>query len=93
MDLYSCFIDYSKAFDCVQHQKLLAIMKEMGFPTHVIQLIKMLYADQQAAVRIDGETSDWFDIKRGVRQGCILSPYLFNLYAENIMRNVREDTV
>ena len=63
----------------------------MGFPTHLIQLTSLLYLDQQAAVRINGETTTWFDIKQGVRQGCILSPYLFNLYTENIMRNVRED--
>ena len=64
---------------------------KIGFPTHLIQLTSLLYLDQQAAVRINGETTTWFDIKQGVRQGCILSPYLFNLYTENIMRNVRED--
>jgi hypothetical protein len=62
----------------------------MRFPAHVVQLINMLYVDQQATVRIDGETSRWFDIKQGIRQGCILSPYLFNLYTEHIMRNVRD---
>ena len=93
VNLFSCFVDYSKAFDCVQHQKLWEIMGNMGFPSHIVQLIKMLYLDQQAAVRIDGETSDWFNIKQGVRQGCVLSPYLFNLYAEDIMRNVRDDII
>ena len=90
INLYSCFIDYSKAFDCVQHQKLWSIMTDMGFPAHVVQLINMLYVDQQATVRIDGEISNRFDIIQGVRQGCILSPYLFNLYTEHIIRNVRD---
>ena len=79
-----------KAFNCVQHQQIWSILKEMGFPEHVVQLINMLYVDQQATVRIDGETSDWFDIKQGVRQGCILSSYLFNLYIEHIIRNARD---
>ena len=90
IDLYTCFIDYSKAFDCVQHQTLWKIMSDMGFTPHLVHLIKTLYEDQQATVRIENETSEWFSIGQGVRQGCILSPYLFNIYAENIMRNVRE---
>ena len=90
-DLYACFIDYSKAFDCVEHQMMWKIMIEMGFPRHLVRLIESLYESQEAAVRIEGETSEWFEVGKGVRQGCILSPYLFNIYAENIMRNVRND--
>ena len=67
------------------------IMAEMGFPRHLIRLIESLYLNQEAAVRIDGETSTWFNVGKGVRQGCILSPYLFNIYAENIMRNFRDN--
>lgn len=91
VDLYACFIDYTKAFDCVQHEKMWNIMKGMGFPTHLIHLIESLYHEQKAAVRTAGETSTWFEVQKGVRQGCILSPYLFNIYAENIMRNVKYD--
>ena len=91
IDLHACFIDYSKAFDCVQHQKLWNIMKDMYFPTHIIQLIESLYHEQQATIKVGGETAEWFEIQKGVRQGCILSPYLFNIYAENIMRNVMND--
>jgi len=90
-DLYACFIDYSKAFDCVVHKTMWKIMIEMGFSKHLVRLIESLYIDQEAAVRVDGETSEWFEVGKGVRQGCILSPYLFNIYAENIMRNFRED--
>ena len=68
------------------------IMIEMGFSKHLVRLIESLYADQEAAIRVDGETSEWFEVGKGVRQGCILSPYLFNIYAENIMRNFRDDT-
>lgn len=91
IDLHTCFIDYSKAFDQVLHQKLWNIMKDNGFPTHVIHLIETLYHEQQAAVRIESQTSEWFEVQKGVRQGCILSPYLFNIYAENIMRKVKDD--
>ena len=91
-DLYACFIDYSKAFDCVEHETMWKIMTEMGFPRHLVRLIKTLYLNQEAAVRVDGETSEWFKVGKGVRQGCILSPYLFNIYAENIMRNFRDDS-
>ena len=87
-DLYCCFIDYSKAFDCVQHEALWKIMIDMGFPIHIIKLIKNLYNEQSATVRINGETSEWFKAEQGVRQGCIISPYLFNIYAENIMRQI-----
>ena len=66
-------------------------MIEMGFSRHLVRLIESLYENQEAAVRVEGETSEWFNVGKGVRQGCILSPYLFNVYAENIMRNVRSD--
>ena len=82
-NIYSCFIDYAKAFDCVDHNKLWKILKEMGIPEHLTCLLRNLYAGQEAAVR----TTDWFQIGKGVRQGCILSPCLCNLYAEYIMRN------
>ena len=81
-----CFIDYAKAFDCVDHNKLWKILKEMGIPDHLTCLLRNLYAGEEAAVRI-GHGTDWFQIGKGVCQGCILSPCLFNLYAEYIMRN------
>ena len=84
--LYLCFIDYSKAFDCVRHRQLWRIMKEMGFSEHVTDLIRSLYHNQEATVRTESGDSEWFTIGQGVRQGCILSPYLFNIYAEYIMR-------
>ena len=86
-----CFIDYAKAFDYVDHNKLLKILKEMGIPGHLICLLRNLYAGQEATVRTGHGTIDWFQIGKGVRQGCILSPCLFNLYAEYIMRNARLD--
>ena len=89
--IYFCFIDYAKAFNCVDHNKLWKILKEMGIPDHLTCLLKNLYAGQEARVRTGYETTDWFQIGKGVRQGCILSPCLFNLYAEYIMRNVRLD--
>ena len=85
--IYFCFIDYSKAFDCVDHNKLWKILKEMGIPDHLTCLLRNLYAGQEAIVRTGHGTTDWFQIGNGVRQGCILSPCLFNLYAEYIMRN------
>ncbi|XP_055415995.1 delta-sarcoglycan isoform X2 [Bubalus kerabau] len=85
--IYFCFIDYAKAFDCVDHNKLWKILKEMGIPDHLICLLRNLYAGQEATVRTGHGTTDWFQIGKGVHQGCILSPYLFNLYAEYIMRN------
>ena len=85
--IYFCFIDYAKAFDCVDHNKLREILKEMGVPDHLIGLLKNLYAGQEATVRTGHETTDCFQIGKGVCQGCILSPCLFNLYAEYIMRN------
>ena len=82
-----CFIDYAKAFDCVNHIKLWKILKEMGIPDHLTCLLRNLYAGQEATVRTGHGTTDWFQIAKGVCQGCILSPCLFNLYAEYIMRN------
>ena len=86
-NMYFCFIDYAKAFDCVYHNKLWKILKEMGIPDHLTCLLRNLYAGQEATVRTGHETTDWFQIRKGVRQGCILSPCLFNLYAEYIMQN------
>ena len=86
--IYFCFIDYAKAFDCVDHNKLWKILKEMGIPGHVTCLLKNLYAGQEATVRTGHGPTDWFQIGKGVHQGCILSPCLFNLYAEYILRNV-----
>ena len=90
-NIYFCFIDYAKAFNCVDHNKLWKILKEMGIPDHLTCLLRNLCAGQEARVRTGYETTDWFQIGKGVHQGCILSPYLFNLYAEYIMRNVRLD--
>ena len=84
---YVCFIDYDKAFNCVDHNKLWKMLKEMGIPDHLTSLLRNLYASQEAAVRTGHETTDWFQIGKGVRQGCILSCCLFNFCAEYIMRN------
>ena len=81
-------MDYVKAFDCVYHNKLWKILKEMGIPDHLICLLRNLYAGQEATVRTGHGTTDWFQIEKGVCQGCILSPCLFNLYAECIMKKV-----
>ena len=89
--VFLCFIDYSKAFDCIQHKRLWKIMNEMGFPTHIIQLIQALNQDQEAKVRSENGDTEWFTIGQGVRQGCILSPYLFNIYAEYIMRQALDE--
>ena len=86
-NIYFCFIDYAKAFDCVDHNKLWKILKEMGIPDHLNCLLRNLYEGQEATVRTGHGTTDWFQIGKGVRQGCILSPGLFNLYTEYIMRN------
>ena len=86
-NIYFCFIDYAKALDCVDHNKLWKILKEIGTPDHLICLLRNLYAGQEATVRTGHGTTDWFQIGKGVCQGCILSPYLFNLYAEYITRN------
>ena len=85
-NIYFCFIDYVKAFCCVDHKKL-EILKEMGIPDHLTCLLRNLYADQEATVRTAHGTTDWFQIGKGVRQACILSPRLFNSYAEYITRN------
>ena len=82
-----CFIDYAKAFDCVDHNKLLKILKEMGIPDRLTCLLRNLYAGQEATIRTGHGTTDWFQIGKGVQQGCILSSCLFNLYAEYIMRH------
>ena len=79
---YFCFIDYAKTFDCVDHNKLWKILKEMGIPDHLACLLRNLYAGQEATVRTGQGTTDWFQIGKGVRQGFILSPCLFNFYVE-----------
>ena len=86
-NIYFCFIDHAKAFDCVDHNKLWKILKEMGIPDHLTSLLRNLYAGQEATVRTGHGTTDCFQIGKGVCQGCILSPCLFNFYAEYIMRN------
>ena len=86
-NIYFCFIDYGKTFDCVNHKKLLEILKKMWIPDHLTYLLRNVYADQEATVRTGHGATDWFQIGKGVRQGCALSPCLFNLYAEYILRN------
>ena len=86
-NIYFCFIDYAKAFDCVDHNKLWKILQEMGIPDHLICLLRNLYVGQEKTVRRGHGTTDWFQIGKGVRQRCILSLYLFNFYAEYIRRN------
>ena len=86
-NIYFCLIDYAKASDCVDHNKLWKILKEMGIPDHLTCLLRNLYAGQEASVRTGHGTTDWFQIGKGVCPGCILSPCLFNLHAEDIMRN------
>ena len=86
-NIYFCFIDYAKAFDCMDHNKLWKILKKMGIPDHLTCLLRNLYAGQEATVRTGHGPTDRFLIGKGVHQGCILSPCLFNLYAEYIMRN------
>ena len=86
-NIYFCFIDYAKAFDCVDHNKLWKIFQEMEIPDHLTCLLRNLYAGQEATVRTGHGTTDWFQVGKGVCQGCILSPCLFNLYSEYIMRN------
>ena len=90
-NIYFCFIEYAKVFDCVDHTKLWKILKEMGIPDHLTWLLRNLYAGQEATVRTGHGTTDWFQIGKGVRQGCILSPCLFNLCAEYITRNAGLD--
>ena len=88
-NIYFCFIDYAKAFDCMDHSKLWKILKEMGIPDHLTFFLRNLYAGQEATVRTGYGKTDWFQIGKGVRQGYISSPCLFNLYAEYIIRNAR----
>ena len=88
--MYLCFTDYTKAFDCVDHNKLGKFFKR-GIPDHLTCLLRNLYAGQEATVRTGRETTDYFKIGKGVHQGCILSPCLFNFYAEYIMQNARLD--
>ena len=90
-NIYFCFIDYAKAFDCEDHNKLWEILKEMGIPDHLTCFLRNPYSGQEATVRTGHRTRDWFQIGKGVHQGCILSPCLFNLYAEYIMRNAGLD--
>ena len=90
-NIYFCFTDYAKAFYCVDHNKLWKILKEMGIPDHLTCLLRNLYAGQEATVRTGHRTTDWFQIGKEVRQGCILPPCLFNLHAEYIMRNTGLD--
>ena len=87
--IYFCFIDYAKVFDCVDHNKLWNILKDMRIPNHLTCLLKNWYAGQEATVRTRHGTMDWFQIGKGVRQGCTLSPCLFNLYTDYIMRTAR----
>ena len=87
-NIYFCFIGYAKALDCVDHNKLWKILQEMGIPDHLTCLLRNLYAGQEATVRTGHRATDWFQIRKGVRQGCILSPCLFNLSTEYNMRNV-----
>ena len=90
-NIYFCFIDYAIDFDCVDHNKLRKILEEIGIPDHLTCLLRNLYAGQEATVRTGQGTTDWFQIRKGVRQGCILPSCLFNLYAEYIMRNAGLD--
>ena len=92
-NIYFCFTDYAKAFDCVDHNKLWKILQEMGIPDHFLCFLRNLHAGQEATVRTRLGTMDWFQIGKGVHQGCILSPCLFNLYAEYIMRNAGLDEI
>ena len=86
-NIYFCFIDYVKAFDCVDHKKLWKIMKEIGIPDHLTCFLRNLYAGQEATVRTGHRTIDWFQIGKGIHQDCILSPCLFNLCVKYIIRN------
>jgi len=92
-DVYMCFIDYSKAFDSVHHEKLWNTLRQMGIPEHYVQLLKSLYDNQESTVRTEFGETESFKIGKGVRQGCILSPYLFNLYSERIMREAGLDEI
>ena len=90
-NIYFCFIDSAKAFECVDHNKLWKILKEMGIPDYLTCFLRNLYAGQEATVRTRHGTTDWFQIEKGVCQGCILLPCLFNYYADYIEQNTRLD--
>ena len=90
-ELHTCFIDYSKAFDCVKHEKLWQTLQEFNVDKKIISLIKSLYEDQQSAVQLENGTTEWLPVIKGVRHGCIISPHLFSLYTEGIMRKVEYD--
>ena len=90
-NFYFCIIDYAKAFDCVDHKKLWKILRDMGIPDHLTCLLRNLYAGQETTVRTGHRTTDWFQIGKGIRQGCILSPCLFILFAEYVMGNAGLD--
>ena len=90
---YLCFINYAKAFDCVDHDKLWKALREMGTPDHLTCLLRNLHAGQEVTVRTLCGATDWFKIKKGVQQGCLLSPCLFNLYTEHITRNAGLDGI
>ena len=90
-NIFFCFIDYAKASDCVDHNKLWKMLKEMGIPDHMTCFLRNLYVAQEATFRTGHETTDWFQIGKGVHQGCILSPCLFNLYSEYIIGNAGLD--
>ena len=91
MPLYMCFMDYAKAFDCVSQRKLWETMAQIGFPVHIIQLVANLYNEQESVVRTTNGDTEWFNIERGVRQGCVISPGLYNIYSGHIMRCVLEE--
>ena len=91
-NIYFCFIDYTKDFDCVDNNKLWEILQEMGIPDHLTCLLRNLYAAEEATVRTRHVIADWLQIGKGVRQGCILSPCLFNLYAEYLIQNGLDET-
>jgi hypothetical protein len=88
-----CFIDYSTAFDCVDHSRLWNTLRSMGVPEHFIVLIKSLYTNQEAALQTEYGNTEWFEVRKGIRQGCILSPYLFNMYSEYVLRVGFEDNI
>ena len=90
-NIYFCFIDYAKAFDFVDHNKLWEILQEMGTPNHLVCLLSDLYVGQEATLGTGHGTTDWFQLEKGACQGCILSSCLFNLHAEYIMRNIGLD--
>ena len=90
-NIYFCFIDYAKAFDCADHNKLWKILQKMGIPDHLTRLMRNLYAGQEATVKTGHRTTDWLHIRKGVHQGCKLSAFLFNLYAEYLMKNAGLD--